>query len=305
MKLKQQILNGFDKLHLKVYEQKLFRDLDKVLLGLFPSVPFVAESLNYLVMSDKKYTFIYNVNYLPFHTRDNDWLAEYVMKMTKRSLDNKKEISFDSAKRYVETSSKFQALRNEYENNLVREFMINLLDKDSANFFVSSEDKVSLRQDSNYDLLFREKVVKAMSALGMGKGIAEEYIERNLGLWHVKVMHRTFFNRVENGYANIMDKAQRQKLAKNDSVAWESFANKELQYLHLWLLARENIYYKDHKDVIDRVGMSNAFAKMNHAQVYKLHAEVRQVRTEYNKMLIETLHQVDHSQVEDTQGKSL
>lgn len=306
MKLTQQILNGFDKLHLKVYEQKLFRDLDKSLRGLFPSASFVAESLNHLVMSDKKYTFIYNVNYLPFHTRDNDWLAEYIIEMTKfkRNLESKKEISFASAKRYVEGSAKFQALRNAYENNLVREFMIKLLDKDSKNLLLNSEDMNSLRQDTNYDLLFREKVVKAMSALGMGKGIAEEYIERNLDVWYKKVMYKTFYNRLRKDAGHI-NKEQCQVLAENDIQLWESMATKELQYLHLWLSARENKHYQDHKDVIDRVGTATPIMKITPAQVFKLNNEVRQVRNDYKNTVVLATNRIKALQANITPEKSM
>lgn len=54
MKLKQKILNGFDKLHLKIYEQQLFMTLDKSLQGLFPSEAFITQTLDNLNMADKK-----------------------------------------------------------------------------------------------------------------------------------------------------------------------------------------------------------------------------------------------------------
>jgi len=130
MKLKQKILNGFDKLHLKIYEQQLFMTLDKSLQGLFPSEAFITQTLDNLNMADKKYTFIYNVNFLPFHINDDDWLAEYVMAMTKFKRDLKDiKISFDSVKHYIKTSAKFNALRKEYENNLVRAYIKKLLDE--------------------------------------------------------------------------------------------------------------------------------------------------------------------------------
>jgi len=306
MKLKQKILNGFDKLHLKIYEQQLFMTLDKSLQGLFPSEAFITQTLDNLNMADKKYTFIYNVNFLPFHINDDDWLAEYVMAMTKFKRDLKDiKISFDGVKKYIKTSAKFNALRKEYENNLVRAYIKKLLDENSDDFFLSKKEKVNFMKNRNLDQVFPEKVAKVMMAFGLSYGAIEEHIERNLDLWHHKTMHKTFYNRIEQNNIGKINREQRFNLSIDNPVLWESFASKELKFFQLWMLEREKKHYDQHKDTIDRVGTATANMKISSAQAYKLSAEVRQAHTEYNKVVNEVAREVNHRQISDTQGKNI
>lgn len=243
---------------------------------------------------------------MPFHINDDDWLAEYVMEMTKFKRDLKDiKISFDSVKHYIKTSAKFNALRKEYENNLVRAYIKKLLDENSDDFFLSKKEKVNFMKNRNLDQVFPEKVAKVMMVFGLSYGATEEHIERNLDLWHHKTMHQTFYNRIEQNNIGKINREQRLNLSIDNPVLWESFASKELKFFQLWMLEREKKHYDQHKDTIDRVGTATANMKISAAQAYKLSAEVRQAHTEYNKVVNEVAREVNHRQISDTQGKNI
>lgn len=306
MKLKQKILNGFDKLHLKIYEQQLFMTLDESLKGFFPCESFIEQTLNLISLADKKYTFIHNVNFLPFNTRNSDWLAEYIIEMTRfrRNLKNKKEIPFNSVKRYVETSEKFKTLRDEYEYRLVRQYIKNLLNNNMDDFFVKKAEKAKLMKDSSYDLVFRKKVVAAITSLGIPQGVVDECIERSLDIWHKPTMHKTFYNRLEQE-PNQINREQRYNLSTNNPLLWESLAKKELQFFNLWVSAREDEHIVKYEDVLKRVNAPILVKKMSQAHSYKLNAEVRQARNEYKKVLKQASQEVSHTQVKGQIEKGL
>lgn len=279
MKLKQILFNQFNQIHVKKEEREAFKQLDAYVETFFPNVPAIAKRLWEVRNSNTEHVLVQhfgafdscNLYNLPFHTRDNKWLARFLRHYTENNvwfteymqanhqIDTKvpnKMIPLATVERYVATSKKFDAKRNQYEQDVVHAYIKNWVDLDANDFFYTKERKDEFKQDLNYDQVFRDKVCLAMSFLGLNQDSVEKSLELNANLWRKNVMETAFENHIQVAY--VKDFKDPVKLAERD----ENGKNKLDQYKDCWLSLRERNYYLKHQAVIDKLKLATPTMKM-------------------------------------------
>ncbi len=302
MHLKQKLIKQFKKLSFKLNEKKYFAEMDKHFGDFFPSKSFVVQNLRSLIYEDRKYRFVYNAILLPFHTRDEEWLANFILDKARNNarLAGLRGIPFNTVKHYVQTSANFDARRNQYERDLVGAYITNWLDDTCNDYYLKADDKNFYKKNIDFDKIFREKVVRAISNLGINRSIVNLRMEENAPLWRNRVMRQTFINRI-HGTVNAMDDDKRIVLCQKDRMAWDKFVNKEFGYMNLWMSDREIKYKKKHNAVVRQAGTLTPAMELNDEQVFRLRYELNQISCEYYELLNESKNIVDENN--KTNGK--
>lgn len=284
MKLRKFLASNIKQLSCRLHEEKNKFVLDHEIAKFFPSEDFAMESLNWISLNDKQLDFVYNASFLPFHTRDDNWLACYVKEVAKHRRNRRVDkIEFDDVLEYVKTSPKFDALRCEYEGNIIKGFINDWLNEPQPNSLVlPSQEKINARENNeNFDVLFRNDVIKSMNMLGMRLLDAEMFLEKNRDLWFGQVLRKTFFNQLETSHPSLLNKEERIALSRQDPYAWEDFVNKEFELLNLWMMDREYKYYQNHRPVIDAVGTATENMKISASKALDLNCKLQRKTYEY------------------------
>lgn len=309
-----------------------FQFLDQYLDEFFPTQNYINATMKNLEWLDRDYHTIFNIRFLPFHTRDEIWLARYVEKSLSQllcfennqgdlgAINHRKElpyatlnedkwlvdlvyrnmpVEFSSIRKYVEVSPKFDAKRCEYEQGVVRGYMRNWLSDCQANdFFMKGEDKVRLANNLNCDKKFRNKVSQAMASLGIDKDSVEAGIELNADLWRKNLMRRAFYNEKTK-----LEHDQLETLFKYDFPVLKDLLVNEYRNLDTWVQLREYDYYQDHKAVIDQLGTATPSMKLNPDEAMKLRIKNRQFDYKYESAMFNGLMSVMDCEDVLDQGK--
>lgn len=306
MKLKKLLKERFCQANLRL-DANLKNDfavLDQFVADFFPDYGEINKLLKGLKMSDKNFTCFYNANFLPFHTRDNEWLANYVERalsqlysLSKNLKNSKKEsakkilpfrnlskdylyftpyrcitpVDFKSIQKYVKLSPKFNEKRCEYEQDLTTVYLNNWMIGSNTDFYCNADEKARIKKAPNYDKLLRENVLGAMKALGVNKKSAETSLELNGNSWREVSMYKAFYN--EKGFFN---KEQLKFLARKNLPLLSDLLNKELEYAETWVRLRKNEYYETHKNLINELGLTNHYKKLSSKQLAELRANNQQ-----------------------------
>lgn len=187
-----------------------------------------------------------NMEYLPCHLRDNEWLAK--MLQQEKHLQY---ISLDKILNYINNSKIFAGLRHNYELNIVK-YQIDLINSNDNNLFV---DK-SLGKDycvfiPQSEIAFRKTVSETLTAIGINNDVIEEGLEKYADIWRKKYMSETF----DNKYYNTLD-------IINYGIEAPSQVHK-----NVWLKMREYEYYCNHKNSVDLYGEVTDNMKMSPEEV--------------------------------------
>ena len=301
MHFKQKLIGNFEKLHCKLNGKKDFKLLDRYVDMFFPSKNYVMQNLRILTPEDKESRFIYNAVYLPFHTRDIEWLINSIKEKIHKTpvMAELDAIPYNTLKAYVETSPVFDARRNRYEQDLVCNYITNWLDSTSGDFFTTKEEKKRIKESRNFDEEFYEKVVCAIASLGINRPLVELYMAQNTGIWQKPVMQQTCLNRLKKDFSKIaLKQEERLLLGKYNPDAWNQLVEKELSYISKWMLLRENKHYGQHKKIIDKAGIITPAMKLADYRVYSLRDELTDTRCEYVELLKNSAHIVNDIQKE-------
>lgn len=188
---------------------------------------------------------------LPCHIRDNDWLADFIIKKYNFDLSDKIEIL-----NYIKTSEQFNKSRYEYEQRIVS-WQIDWMTNGGENWII--DDKLGgefYMFSPKCDYAFRKGIVDTLLAIGMNIDAIEEGIEKNANKWREKYMRVAFRNLY--------------------SVSNYAFFNNELlekyskEHYEKWLKLRLYEYYIEHKNSVDKYGEVLAEMKMTNEEVAEL-----------------------------------
>lgn len=286
VKLNQVVPNTFHQEHLRV--NKL---LDDCLYGLFPNQEYINANLKNLTPVQKNVKY-YKKNFLPFHTRDTFWLANYLEQVFNQTQALKKfssqrahvGVTLSYIKKYVEESPKFDAVRNYYEQNLVRAYINMTLDYQADDFFSKGIVKTDERNALNYDQLFRNRVVNAMTFLGVERGSIEIGLEANADLWRDKVKRQTFFNNYSMDNMNAVVSPDG-ILAKNAPNRWKKLTNMGSKLYQRWSDLNDYQYYQQHHAVIDKLGTATPNMLITTEKANKLELDTDAMAFEFECLL--------------------
>ena len=200
---------------------------------------------------------VYTREYLPFHTRDNNWLAHYVVAVVKDNL-NGQVVDLKAAQEYVQHAANFKHARNTYEQDLVTALVNCILHHSVPNALMQKEEVPYAAQSRpNYDIAFRAGVVDIMHRVGLPKHAVEVALEKNAHLWRKQTMKRAF----DNLYYPHLHMA-----ALSDTPHWDQAREIKQKHFNVWLQYRENEYYQSHKDVIDELDLATENMKISPSQ---------------------------------------
>ena len=225
-------------------------------------------------------------DYLPYHTRDNKWLArdlndlvKFMQKMErneakteakKQGLDlstlapaEQPKIRFSHVKKFVETDVLFDQERNAYEEDLVRaqiDFMLNdnqpngllmhsAYNPANNNFFVVKDfNPESIHKALNADKVFRDSVVKAMNNLGIAPHSIQAGIEKH-DVWRDKMMTEAYYNHYPLPSEN-------QNLVNEEGVDEVVNVMRE-GFKETWLRHRKGQYFTEHQDILNELRLTD------------------------------------------------
>ena len=307
----------FDQNHLQLDEvmQSNFRMLDQFLYDLFPTKHQIAASMQNICLDDNAQRgHTLTMKDLPYHTRDNIWLAKYVTNAIKqlmkfnedpekchntfakqflpyRNLDGKTDLTtpdntqpnvkpLPNIVQYVAAGPNFDKYRCRYEQTLVQQY-INCL---SRGMHPAKETYAGLQGINDYDQFFRCRVVQAMVDLGIDRHSIEISLEINADMWRNQAMHQAF----KNIYHAELDETNLCTLLINQNpqlfsalIQWREIRAK---HRRLWLKKREWAYYQKHQAIIDELGLATPNMLLNPEQVKRLDQNIRYCDRLHQKM---------------------
>lgn len=278
--------NTFGSEHLRLNKM-----LDECLYTLFPNQEFINVNLQNITSIQKNLNF-YKKNFLPFHTRDTFWLSKYLeqsfnqMQALKKFRSEKIHVGVVSGyiKKYVESSPKFDAVRSFYEQNLVRAYINMTLNYKADDFFSKGTIKTQEHRALNYNQLFRERIVNAMSFLGVDRNSIEVGLEANASLWREKVNKQTFYNiyNIDNMDAIVNPDGL---LAKHAPMRRNKLMSVGNKLYGRWKNLQDYEYYQEHKQVIDQLGVVTPAMLLTTEKATKLQNDVDSMAFEYECIL--------------------
>ena len=281
---------------LKQQKQTYPTILDEALGHVFPGEGFVRFHMHDMVKDIKQsktqeirslfgdYTKSRN---LIFHVRDNAWLAKYIKHNTE--IQQIRCLPLKDIENYVENSSMFNAERREFEQFLVKSYILECLDVRGDDFYSCSMEKLLESGSENCDKLFRSRVVNAMNYLGVDQQSIEFALEMNASLWRKNVMNLAFANRYKD--CGVTYSLGRQLYLSNEEVVDSNSVyykyghckineeyclpreclKKPLRVLYdNWICLREYEYYHNHKNVIDKLGTATRNMQIQHQDLKKI-----------------------------------
>lgn len=221
-------------------------------------------------------------NNLPCHIRDNNWLADFIIK--KYNLDLKEK---DAVLNYIVTSEQFNKLRYEYEQRIVS-WQIDWMCNGGENWIVDTELGGELYLFSTKcDYAFRKCIVDTLLAIGMNRDAIEEGIEKNADKWRENHMRLAFHN---------LYSVSKYGCSKNQMLEEPS-----QEHYEKWLKLRLYEYYIEHKDSVDKYGEVLPEMKMSELEVAELkkwleiaHEErIKQIAEYKNKNYVSDIPKMD------------
>ena len=190
-------------------------------------------------------------NNLPCHIRDNNWLADFIIK--KYNLDFTEK---DAVLNYIVTSEQFNKLRYEYEQRIVS-WQIDWMCNGGENWIIDEKLGGELYLFNNKcDYAFRKGVVDTLLAIGMNIDAIEEGIEKNADKWRENHMRLAFHN---------LYSVSKYGCSKNQRLEEPS-----QEHYEKWLKLRLYEYYIEHKDSVDKYGKILPEMKMTELEATEL-----------------------------------
>lgn len=279
MKLKNFVSNIFRQKSLKQTLDVVrdFNTLERYLPEIFPEDTEWGVILDMLELLDREDTKAQTADFLPFHTRDNQWLAKYVY-ATVKDDDPKSDIKFANVKKYVATSDDFDSFRRHYEENLTRE-QIQFIYNDYVFSGENSYFKHLNEQKNNFDKAFRNEVIKTLTYMGVDEHSVEIGLEKNASLWRERAMMHTFNNRF------YPDDAPR----TNDKSLWRNNIQNIREHRKAWMQLRECMYYQEHKAILDELGLVTKNMRISDNEYTALSRRVIEYYRKHYETAIDTL----------------
>ncbi len=270
--------------------------LDSYLSSFFASEKNVQQALVHLNRFERDVLDKYDVKHLPFHTRDNKWLVQYIlaclnevrcMQFNEKEKDPTvqvlKYITPQTIVSYITQSPNFKAQRAEYEENVVKAYIKILKDAKIDDFQVHDYEKRIYRNKPDYDKIFRIKIVKAMRFLCFNARSYEPAIEKNADLWRDQVRRQTFANIYHlNKY---LDEETVKKLKFFAPRMFAEINNLLEDIYQTWAAARDYVYYCENQETIDKLNLATPNMKMSEVEYRKMNRKVMVKIAQYKEMV--------------------
>lgn len=260
--------------------------LDKTLVDFFP------KDGHWKSNCFRKPQFVAEEN-LPCHLRDNNWLADLILKKY-----NLYSLGKGTIIEYINNSENFNKMRYEYEQKIVS-WQIDWMRNGGDNWIVDAKLGSDLYIFSpKCDYAFRKGVVDTLLAIGIDIDAIEEGIEKNANKWREAYMRIAFYN---------LYSVSRFIIHGNENKRLEEPSE---EHYEKWMKLRLYEYYVEHKDSVDKYGKILPEMQMTDLEVTELkkwldesHKKRMQQITEYNMTPI--MREIDYYGCDITSSKEL
>ena len=313
-KLSEFLKEQFKAIYLHHNEKINDKLLNDCLDEMFPEGKALALSIKDLKRDDKQVNNVYRVKYLPFNTRNEEWLANYVeqvyyrlrsYKIMKRIEQGKyknnfKRISFAEIQEYVANSKEFAARRDEYEQNVIKTYINLFNDFQNDDFYHSADYKNQFwhegqdlyhGEESMNVVAYRNNILKATDFLGIDNHNAKVTLEENAVMWRNQLWREDMLCRLLHGVMVNTDTAvipnlDRKKLRTNGSSAYFHLNWIEDQLYSVYKARDEHYYYntaenQEIKSLIDDLDIATPNMKISRKKIANLEKSILHLCKQY------------------------
>lgn len=204
---------------------------------------------------------------LPCHLRDNGWMSSFLHNIL--LYDKGIYIPEQSIKTFMDYSVRFNELRHNYELEIVK-WQIGCMGKGVGNWLTAKGvGNLSLLSGSDAVEIFRDGVVRTLTAIGMNAEVVEEGIEKNADMFRERYILVGFRNEFEpvlyhGGFLPPADENHKQN----------------------WLRVKRYEYYRKHRQSVDKYGSAYPDMRMGKTEANNLYGVLAE-QNEARKKVIE------------------
>lgn len=189
----------------------------------------------------------YTEKYLPYHTNDNEWLANYTAAVINHS-NYKIYLNPWGVQSYIEKSADFDQARRNYQERLVKA----CIHHEVGETLVQKLPTVGPAGEMlEYDEIVPFQVESKARALGIDYMFAREVMATNHKMWRQQAMLKTF----RDYYYPYLKKPRSYQPNLENPDAEMQLWNLKQAHEELWLKNREYEYYQKHQDLVDKLGL--------------------------------------------------
>lgn len=230
-------------------------------------------------LHNSKQVNIYSENFLPFYIGDNVYLMKYVYKIVKEHEKNDYDISPKNIKKFIQENPEFKAKRDQYEQLFTAKQIEYMLNKPIPNAFMDEKYSPYFNKNfPNYDIVFREEVVRSLTMLGFNQRNVELSLEKNASLWLKQTMIISF----ENQFYPLADIIETHG---EFDAWWQRLAKFKQKHQEEWLKRREFNHYREHREIIDAAGCATRNMRMSIQEVTMVDAKLARMEKRLQKIL--------------------
>ncbi|MBQ7973723.1 MAG: hypothetical protein IJ295_02090 [Clostridia bacterium] len=304
----------------KYLRDRHFQILDDILGLIFPDKNQIIANLKTLKRSDKRqrfdkdglpiendFLFEYNQKTLCFFSRSPEVLVKYINKILKeiragqvanQSRENNQPvqkipfIDEDVIIDYINKSENFKKRMDEYEFTVVTELINSALDENVDSFCISREQKMKMAKYSDYDEVFRNRIISAVDFMGMGTDFAEDCLEIRRDLWLENVRQKTFANNICRAHANKINQ-QKVFLKEQKPELFQDLLGLRESVYQSWCTLREQEYCRKHHKVVKKWRENDSVAQLSLKQLEDLRYKVCEQMSLYEFEMFKTVTMLD------------
>ena len=311
-KLTQMLKEQFKKIYLRNKEKRNSQLLDEFLDEIFPNEKMVNLDIKNLSFKNKDNNQVYRRDFLPFHTRDNEWLANYVEQVYYRSRSQRvmqiiatgkvkhryKALTLKDIQSYVNTSANFDHKRKEYEEMIVKSYLSLFNQEQQDDFYYPSSFKTNywrVGKDLHYgdDCLdavqYRGLVLRALDFLGIDSNVSKNTLELNANLWRHdvwrnEIVYKLLHNVMQEDHADVVPSLNLEKLRADNVSDYYKLMLTENQILSLNKARCEYDYYhasSEINNVVDSLGRTTSSMQMSHQQYESIGKAIEKLEKTY------------------------
>ncbi len=199
-------------------------------------------------------TDVYSVNNIPFHLRDNAWLATFLQ----ANMENYFPTKSRPYAPVVQAYPVFLAERFRYERDLAGELIYYMMHHDKPNALVDGKTIIYHSKGlMDFDKIFRQQAINTLCSLGLDEHESEVLVELNADKWRSEAMSLAF----ENKHFNSENHKAHEK-------AWTKYREYQYGQEHARILKELNLFTKNMqmsaKEVAHLENKLKRFTKIQH-----------------------------------------
>ena len=232
-----------------------FEVLRAILPEAFPDVDRIATL--WPPMRDDEYSKIVSPINLPLHTRDDAWLALYLIQTLKFSSPypfQAPRVKYANAKEFVKIDPEFGLERNRYEQDVVKFLIKELMHADQNPNSLKAHTQAIIRNSFAPDMTFYDTIMKTATRYGLDEDCIKNSLEINADLWREANMNLAFDNQC------LRPIWEKQGQLPFDQ--YQTMLNQVSAHRHNFVAMREYQYYQTHHAVIDALNLATDNMKM-------------------------------------------